>query len=198
MADPWHSDADADSAVSRWRRAARHALPDADVEVVEEVAQHVAERWLRARYDGLSEGLADAQARRELDGWRGVRLPAPVPARRIVPPWRGWGCDARFALRSLRLRPLFTVGSILLAAIAAVSNVTVFTIVYGILWRPLPYPESDRLAVLWQVRGGEQGQISYPDFVDLTRTTVFDTAAAVWGGVGSLRIGETIERVNVI
>ena len=189
---------DLDAALERWRRQARRALPSADPDLVEEVAQHVADRWFRAREDGMDPDAADAQAEADLRAWRGQTIP-----RRKVPWYRelvatGWSADVRYAARALRVRPLFTVGAALLSAMAVTAIVSGFAIVYGILWRPLPYPAANRLAVIWQVRGAEQTQVSYPDFTDVTAAGVFDGRAAMSGGRGSLRIGDTIARVNVL
>jgi hypothetical protein len=110
----------------------------------------------------------------------------------------GLGADLRRAVRSLRLNPLFTVGAALLSAIAVTAIVTGVTVIYGILWRPLPFPEAARLAVVWQVHAGEETQISFPDFRDVAAASVFDAAAALSGGRGSLRVGDAIERINVL
>jgi predicted permease len=68
----------------------------------------------------------------------------------------------------------------------------------GLLARPLPYPDGDRLAVIWQVHQGQAGQISYPDFRDLTGGALFEAASAMSGGRGSLRVGDRIKRVNLL
>jgi putative ABC transport system permease protein len=81
-------------------------------------------------------------------------------------------------------------------AIAAVAAST--AIVYGILVRPLAYPEADRLAVLWRGRGADRTQLSYPDYQDLAALPVFESTAAMSGGRGSLRVGDRIERVNAL
>ena len=185
-----------DSDLARWRREARRAIPHADLDLIEEVAQHAHERWLTTVREGASRSEAETRAMRELHGWTGVRL-APRGARSGMP-WSGWSADARYAVRSLRVRPLFTVGAILLASIGVMANVAAFAIAYGVLLRPLAYPDSERLAVVWQMRAGEQGQISFPDFADIRQASVFDGAAVLSGGRGSLRIGDAIERVNVL
>jgi putative ABC transport system permease protein len=184
--------------LERWRRRVRTAIPAADPDLVEEVAQFVADRWTRAIESGIEPGAAECQAEADLRMWQGRTAPRRErPWYREIA-WTGAGADVRFAARSLRVRPIFAVGAILLSAVAVTAVVSAFSIVYGILWRPLPYPDGERLAVIWQLRGGEETQISYPDFVDVSNNDVFEARAAISGGRGSLRIGDAIERVNAL
>jgi predicted permease len=187
-----------DDMLVRWRLAVRRAIPDAPDELVDEVAQHAADRWASLHAEGRPAEECDTHALLEIDEWRGVPA-ARAPARwRLSNLWTGWTHDIRYAARALRVHPLFTVAAVLLSAIAISANVAAFAVIYGLLWRPLPYPDAGRLAVLWQVRNGEQGQVSYPDFSNVAATGVFDAAAALGGGRGSLRIGDAIQRVNLI
>jgi putative ABC transport system permease protein len=57
--------------------------------------------------------------------------------------------DLRFFFRALRKQPGFAVAAVLTLALGIGANVAVFSAVHGVLLRPLPYPEADRLAVLW-------------------------------------------------
>ena len=187
-----------DPDVARWRREVRRAVPRVDFDVAEEIAQHVADQWARARNEGLTASAADEMAWRELHAW--VHVPTLQRAARwdVRWIWTGWSGDLRYASRTLRLHPLFTLGAIVLTALAVLANVAAFAIAYGVLWRPLPYPSGDRLAVLWQVRAGVDEQVSFPDYQDLEHLPAFDAAAAMMGGRGSLRIGQEIERVNIL
>ena len=58
--------------------------------------------------------------------------------------------DLRIALRSLAKRPGFAVVTVLTLALGAGVTTAIFSVVYGILMRPLPYPNSDRIVMLWQ------------------------------------------------
>src|SRR5262245_21631163 len=62
--------------------------------------------------------------------------------------------DVRDALRQLRRRPLVSVLGLLLLTIGLGASAAAFSIAYGIFGRPLPYPDADRLAVLWDEAGG--------------------------------------------
>jgi putative ABC transport system permease protein len=112
--------------------------------------------------------------------------------------WRGLMVDFRDALRSLASRPTFTIASALLTAIGVASIGSAGAIVYGILWRPLPYPDPEALAVIWQISGGERTQVSLPDYQDLAASAAFESATVLSGGRGSLRVNDRIERVNAL
>jgi predicted permease len=53
--------------------------------------------------------------------------------------------DLRYGTRSLRLTPAFTVAAVVTLALGIGASVAVFTVVNGVLLRPLPFPEPDRL-----------------------------------------------------
>ena len=57
--------------------------------------------------------------------------------------------DLTLAVRNLGRRPAFTATAILLLALGAGANAAVFSVVRGILLRPLPYAEPDRLVAIW-------------------------------------------------
>lgn len=71
--------------------------------------------------------------------------------------WESFYSDLRYALRSLRKSPGFTFASILTLGLAIALNTAVFSLVYGILLRPLDLPQPERLYTVWQnmeARGG--------------------------------------------
>jgi putative ABC transport system permease protein len=84
--------------------------------------------------------------------------------------------DIRFGARMLRKNPVFTLIAVMTLALGIGANTAIFTLINGVLLRPLPYPEPDRLVWLSE-RGPSFPSISitYPDFVDwLDQQTVFD------------------------
>jgi putative ABC transport system permease protein len=89
--------------------------------------------------------------------------------------------DLRYAARQLRRKPGFAVVVVLTLALGIGANTAIFSVVDGVLLRPLPYEEPDRLVVLW---GDETGLrsgsswASYPDFLDFEKqATSFVTLA---------------------
>ena len=76
--------------------------------------------------------------------------------------------DLRFAGRMLISRPGFTVLAVVCLALGIGASAAIFSVVNGVLLKPLPFPDSDRLFSFGTSRGKvERGPLSAPDFVDL-------------------------------
>ena len=65
-----------------------------------------------------------------------------------------WLYDLRYAARSLLRAPLFAIVTVVTLAICTGANTAVFAIVDGVLLKPLPYPETDRLVAVWHEAPG--------------------------------------------
>ena len=57
--------------------------------------------------------------------------------------------DLRYGARMLRKKPSFTLVAIITLALGIGANTAIFTVIYAVLLRPLPYPDAERLVVLW-------------------------------------------------
>jgi putative ABC transport system permease protein len=96
--------------------------------------------------------------------------------------------DLYYAGRMFVRQPLFTLLAILTLAIGVGANTAIFSVVNSVLLRPLPYPESNRLAVVWSSFGKEgRAPSSGPELVSLReRSELFDQFGGIWVQGGAL------------
>ena len=103
------------------------------------------------------------------------------------------------ALRSLRRAPAFAMAMILSLAIGMAAVATLFTVVYGVLFAPLPYGEPDRLVSLG-MRTPQQARIEQPPAVFLSyaqQAHLFDELAFYRTGNANIWTdGDVAERVS--
>ena len=74
--------------------------------------------------------------------------------------WR----NVRYALRQLRRSPGFAVTAVLALALGVGPNVAIFSIIWATFFAPLPYPQADRLVVVWSHHKGEREPVRGEDF----------------------------------
>ncbi|MFN0084337.1 MAG: ABC transporter permease [Blastocatellia bacterium] len=92
--------------------------------------------------------------------------------------------DIRHAFRILRGRPGYAAAAILSLALGIGASTAIFSIVDGVLLRPLPYPESERLVQMREVNErGMRIPVAEPNFVDVrARSRTLDSIAQFAGG----------------
>src|SRR3990172_11389295 len=100
--------------------------------------------------------------------------------------------EVREASRGL-LKDFRTTGAaVATLAVGIGASTAIFSVVYGVLLRPLRYPEPDRIVQVWQIfEEGKRGQLSDPNFADLRdRNQSFDAFPEFAGGVTSVLGGD--------
>jgi putative ABC transport system permease protein len=91
--------------------------------------------------------------------------------------------DFLYAVRRLLKAPGFTLVAVLTLALGIGANSAIFSVVNGVLLKPLPYPEPDRLVGVYHTTDGQRAVMSGPNFTDVSRAaTSFESAAAISTG----------------
>ena len=92
--------------------------------------------------------------------------------------------DIRFGWRLLRRTPGFTISAVLALALGIGATTAIFSVLDRVVLRPLPYPDADRLTMVWEANDGKgltHERISPVNFVDYRGLSqVFEDAAAWW------------------
>jgi len=105
--------------------------------------------------------------------------------------------DVRFALRMLRKNPGFAVVALLTLALGVGATTVMFTVVNGVLLKPLPYPDPDKLVAVhghtetWNTKIYGEQNVAYPDFLDLQRDAhSLDLAGALFNNATLSEAGQ--------
>ena len=188
----------------RERLAALQLSPTREAEIVDELSQHLDDRYEQLRSDGHDEAEATRLALVELrdhDALAGAmrplrqaRTPAAIveggPRRRVL---HDLLQDVRYALRMLRKQPGFTAAVVVTLALGIGANTAVFSLVNATLFRRLPVAEPEQLVYMYR---GANGVFSYPQLATLREHGTPFAGLAGWGGIiASLHAGESAELV---
>jgi predicted permease len=106
--------------------------------------------------------------------------------------------DLRYGLRMLAKKPGFTVVAVFTLALGIGANSAIFSVVNGVLLRPLPFEDPDRLIKIWETfLPGGQGTASVPNLKDWReQNTVFNGIAAYQFSSLNLRGQDSPERLQ--
>jgi putative ABC transport system permease protein len=152
--------------------------------------------------ENLRAGMSEADARREAVLKLGGVNAAQEAVRDmsttlwVETTWR----DIRYALRGLRRNPGFAVTAILSLALGIGASLSIFAVVDGLLLRPLPFREPDRLVMVWEhnLRGGsEHNTISPGNYRDWkAQNDVFESMAVFNDRRVVLSDGQRVEELE--
>ena len=92
--------------------------------------------------------------------------------------------DLRYALRTLAKAPGFTLVVVLTLALGIGANTAIFSVVYAVLLRPLPYDQPERVVRFTDVQHGNQLNNSLPNVFDWRKTSRSFSALAVYNPFG--------------
>ena len=186
--------------------ASLNLAPAREAAIVEELAQHLDDRYEELLVDGASEDEAYRGALAELsesEVWaeelRHVERqvasePIVLGGNRGTNMLAGLWQDLRLGVRVLRKQPSFTLIAVITLALGIGANTAMFSVVNAILLRPLPFPEPERLML---IKPSGVGNFAAPDFRDLaTQNHSFAHLGAYATGTINLAGGREPERVN--
>jgi putative ABC transport system permease protein len=151
--------------MSKWsdhirpRLSSLRLAPAREHEIVEELSQHLEDRWRELMAGGTPDDEAARLALAEFrEGNLLARYMAPLQQAQVPAPitpgapagfaFRGVSQDLRYAMRMLRRQPAFSLTVILTLALGIGATTAMFSVVNGVVIKPLPYPESENVVTV--------------------------------------------------
>lgn len=154
-----------------------------DDRLKEEITFHIEQQTAR----NLEAGMTLREAREAaLRRFGGVEQAREATHDQFRGAWASdFARDVRLGIRSFLRTPAFAITAVLTCALGIGAAAAMFSVYDGVLRRPLPYPESDRIVRLYQIgKSGARGNVSEPNFNDWkdgTRVFAAMAETAQWG-----------------
>jgi predicted permease len=166
-------------------------------ELQEELEFHYLEHQRQLMKRGISAADAAGASRRALGNVTLARDDARSVW--ILPRFESVWQDVRFAARSLRRNAFFATVAVLTLGVGIAANAAIFSVIYAILLRPLPYRAPDRLVLIWvadPARNIHEGATSFLTLTDWRRENKSLSDLAFWQErAGNITGGAEPERV---
>src|SRR5688572_14878769 len=189
------------------RRLSRLRLdPVRRADIVEELSQHLHDRYRELRAAGMTAAAAEQESLAELT--RLARHLAGIePPAALEPPVFGAGGstmlrtlthDIRYAVRTFLRNPGFTAVVLLTLGLGIGATTAIFSVLDGVMLRPLPYPDIDRiLTISERTTDGRGMSVAWPNFQDWReQNQVFEHLGIFRGTTFNLTGGDRPERLN--
>jgi putative ABC transport system permease protein len=183
----------------RQRLAGVKLEPTRKAAIVEELAQYLDDHYADLLAGGVTEAEAYRQTVTELSGSellahelrRAERQVPPEPIvlgtnRRknmIADIWQ----DLRYGARMLFKNPGFTLVAIITLALGVGANTTIFSVINSLLLKPIPFPEANRLALVWEAQANDpkdRNIVSAPNYWDWQRQNDVFEKMAIFDSAG--------------
>jgi predicted permease len=168
-----------------WRNLFRKG--DVEQELSDELAYALDALVEKKITEGFSEVEARRQAAMQLGGVE--QLKEKVREAKAGYYIEGVGRDLRYAGRMFFKNPGFTAVAIIALALGIGANTAIFSLVNGVLLRPLPFPDAGRIVYIEGKNpqaGITESNISFLDFTDWSQQTdLFASTAAYWTGTAN-------------
>lgn len=182
-----------------WRQYVRERLPrlevaaERELEIVEELAGQLEATYERARANGASDAEATARAAGEIPDFQALASTLARVERPYTPPpitgsgsggiMSGFVQDLRYAVRGLLRAPGFAAVSIVTLALGIGATTIVYSVVDGILLRPLPIRDADRVVLAREFINGSENSVSWASYEDWEKRQTSFSHMAAWRGV---------------
>jgi putative ABC transport system permease protein len=186
----------------RTRLAGLELSPEREREIVDELSQHLEDRWQELIAGGASQEEATRLALAEFTSPDALsRRMAPLRQSHVAPPVilgapptsllsDGWR-DLQYTQRLISREPGFASLVILTLTLGIGASTSMFSVVNGVLLEPLPYVEPQRLVWMFGAfRGSDSAAVSPPDFLDYRRRNdVFERIGAMEISPAAVTVG---------
>lgn len=157
-------------------------------EVRDEIALHVELRTRELIAAGMPAEAARAEAERRFGNAERVRSELTrighdrnrsfLRSEWLSELWQ----DLSFAWRYCRQNPVYALAAILTLAIGIGATTAIFSIVHAVVLRPFPYPDADRMLLVYTVSRGQPTNVSAGNYEYVRRRTTTLEHLAAWGG----------------
>ena len=174
----------------RDRLAAEGVVPSAHLDAVDEIAEHLDDLHRAAVAAGNSVQEADAIVEAELARMGPLAVAVADRAKRRQTRTNqgesrttGLAADLRHGIRAIQLEPGFSAIVILTLAIGIGACTTVFSFINALLLGSLPYPEPDRLVLVWENDAANPSRrmiVALPVYEDWRRETRSFQSMGIW------------------
>jgi putative ABC transport system permease protein len=196
----------------RLRLAGLRLGPAREAEIIEELSQHLDQRYEELRVTGMGELQAMSLVAGELQEpetlatymtrLRQANAPPPLALGEAHGSWHeALRQDLRFAARTLLRQPGFALAAILTLALGIGANGAIFALVDATLLRPLPFSNPERLVMVWEEStSSSRGRVAPSNMLDWSRRNqTFEAIGGYIPGIGAMVMsgaGGTAESVT--